>query len=105
MGDSVLTLFSNELKRVFSKKNAMFVYNENSHFVIVLEKTDLITVEDILNNFAVSLDGRETCENVGIKYTMGVAETFRDRIQSARALLVEAIKNSRDYESAAKGTK
>ena len=105
VGDDVLTLFSNDLKRVFSKKNAMFVYNENSQFVIVLEKTDLITVEDILNNFAVSLDSREICENVGIKYTMGVAETFRDRIQSARALLVEAIKNSRDYESAAKGTK
>ena len=105
VGDDVLTLFSNELKRVFSKKNAMFVYNENSHFIIVLEKTDSITVEDVLKNFTVSLDSREICENVGIKYTMGVAETFRDRIQSARALLVEAIKNSRDYESAAKGTK
>lgn len=99
VGDDVLTLFSTELKKVFSRMNAMFVYNENSHFVIILEKTDSITVEDILKNFSVSLDGRETCENIDIKYSMGVAETFRERIQSARALLVEAIKNSRDFEA------
>lgn len=99
IGDDVLTLFSTELKKVFSRMNAMFVYNENSHFVIILEKTDSITVEDILKNFSVSLDGRETCENIDIKYSMGVAETFRERIQSARALLVEAIKNSRDFEA------
>lgn len=99
VGDDVLTLFSSELKKAFSRMNAMFIYNENSHFVIIIEKTDSITVEDILENFSVSLDGRETCENVDIKYSMGVAETFRERIQSARALLVEAIKNSRDYEA------
>ena len=78
------------------------MYNENSHFVLVLEKTDAITVQDALAMFAVAIDGRESCEQVEIVYKMGVAETFRDRVNSARVLLVEAIKNAKEYRSEAK---
>lgn len=102
VGDDVLKLFADDLRTVFSKMKTMFVYNENSHFVVVINKSDSITAEDALQTFAVYLDNRETCENVSIKYEVGVAETFRERIKSARALLVEAIKNSRPFESKAK---
>lgn len=99
VGDDVIKLFAADLKTVFSKMKAMFVYNENSHFVVVIEKSDSITAEDALQTFSVYLDNRETCENVDIKYEVGVAETFRERVKSARALLVESIKNKREFES------
>lgn len=98
-GDDVIELFARDLKTVFSKMKAMFVYNENSHFIIVIDKTDSITAEDAVQTFAVYIENRDSCENVHIKYTVGVAETFRERIKSARALLVEAIKNSKEFEA------
>ena len=76
---------------------ATFVYNGNAHFVVVLEKTDAITAQDALQMLRLDLDNRESCENVRIAYETGVAETFRDRVTSARQLLAEAIKNSKDY--------
>ncbi len=102
VGDAVIRLFADELKRAFVRMKPMCVYNENSHFVLVLEKTDAITVQDALAMFAVAIDGRESCEQVEIVYKMGVAETFRDRVNSARVLLVEAIKNAKEYRSEAK---
>lgn len=63
----------------------MLVYNENSHFIAVLEKSDSITAEDMIQNLEVSLENREICENIEIRYKAGVAETFRERIKSPRA--------------------
>lgn len=102
VGDDVLKLFAENLRTVFSKMNAMFVYNGNSHYIVILSKSDSITAEDAVQTFATYLDGRESCENVGIKYEVGVAETFRERVRSARALLVESINNRREFESKAK---
>ena len=82
--------------------NSMFVYNGNSHFIVILSKSDSITAEDAVQTFSAYLDNRESCENVDIKYEVGVAETFRERVKSARALLVESIKNRREFESKAK---
>lgn len=98
-GDEVIELFAQNLKTAFSKMNAMFVYNENAHFILVIDKTDSITAEDAVQTFAVYIENRESSENVDIKYSVGVAETFREKIKSARALLVEAIKNSKDFEA------
>lgn len=98
-GDEVIELFAQNLKTAFSKMNAMFVYNENTHFILVIDKTDSITAEDAVQTFAVYIENRESSENVDIKYSVGVAETFREKIKSARALLVEAIKNSKDFEA------
>ncbi len=102
VGDDVLKLFADNLRTVFSKMNAMFVYNGNSHYIVILSKSDSITAEDAVQTFATYLDGRENCENVDIKYEVGVAETFRERVRSARALLVESIKNRREFEAKAK---
>lgn len=98
-GDDVIELFARNMKTAFSKMNAMFVYNENAHFIAVIDKTDSITAEDAVQTFAVYTENRESCENIGIEYSVGVAETFRARIKSARALLVEAIRNSKDFEA------
>lgn len=97
-GDEVIELFASALKTVFSKSKCMAVYNGNSHFIIVLEKSDAITAEDLAANFEVALENREECEKIEIKYRAGIAETFRERIKSPRALLVEAIKNGKDFE-------
>ncbi len=97
-GDEVIELFASTLKTVFSKSKCMAVYNGNSHFIIVLEKSDAITAEDLAANFEVALENREECEKIEIKYRAGIAETFRERIKSPRALLVEAIKNGKDFE-------
>ena len=99
VGDAVIKLFADDLKMAFAKMRAMYFYNENSHFIIVLEKTDAITADDALRIFGITLDGRESCENVAIDYKIGVAETFRDRVNSVRKLLVEAVNNSADYKS------
>ncbi len=97
-GDEVIELFASALKTVFSKSKCMAVYNGNSHFIIVLEKSDAITAEDLAANFEVALENREECEKIEIKYRAGIAETFRERIKSPRALLVEAIKNGKNFE-------
>ena len=94
-GDEVIRLFADDLRAVFAKTDAMFVYNENAHFIVTVNRSDSITAEDALRNFDVCLDGRDVCETVRIEYTVGIAETFRDRIRSARALLVEAIRNGK----------
>lgn len=98
-GDAVIELFAETLKRVFARMKAMLVYNENSHFIIILEKSDSITAEDMLESFRMEIENRETNENVGIRYKAGIAETFRERVKSPRALLVEAIKNGKEYEA------
>lgn len=102
IGDGVIELFAQELKRAFAKMNAMFVYNENAHFVIVLEKTDAIIAEDALQMFRLAVENRESCEAAEIEYKMGVAETFRDRVKNARILLVEAVKAAKEYHASAK---
>lgn len=97
VGDAVILLIAEQLRQAFARMTATFVYNGNAHFVVVLEKTDAITAQDALQMLRLDLDNRESCENVRIAYETGVAETFRDRVTSARQLLAEAIKNSKEY--------
>lgn len=99
VGDEVIKLFAEEFKNTFSRMKSMLVYNGNSHFVALLEKTDSIAAEDALQGFIMAVESREICEDVHIVYKAGVAETFRERIKSPRTLLIEAIKNGKEYEA------
>ena len=99
VGDETLKLFASGLKEAFSKTSAKFIYNGNSHFVVLVEKSDYIIVEDILVLFRTRLDNRDSLNQVDIEYKIGIAESFRSKIQSARVLLSEAIKNQKPYRS------
>ncbi len=102
MGNKVLKYFAEEIKYAFAKMDAFFVYNGNNHYFVTLNKTDIITAEDALQMFRTSLDTREELQNVRFEYKIGVAETFRNRVRSARLLLVEAIKNNKNYVTESK---
>jgi diguanylate cyclase (GGDEF)-like protein len=97
-GDAVLKYFSAELKESFGKSPAEFVYNGNGTFVVLLEKSDYITAEDILRLFRLKLDEREEFADVPFSFKIGIAETFRNQ-QSARKLLAEAIRKRQEFSS------
>ena len=82
----------------FGKTTAEFIYNGNGSFVILVEGSDYITVEDILRIFSLRLDEREEYKNISLEYKIGIAETFKEN-QTARKLLSEAIKNKKEFES------
>lgn len=90
-GDELICLFANTLKDVFRKTGATIVYNGNAHYVIVVEKTDYVTVEYILHRFRLLIDKRETLKTGRIEYEIGIAETYRDRIHKIRGLLSKAV--------------
>ena len=75
----------------FGKTKAEFIYNGNGSFVILVEGSDYITVEDILRIFSLRLDERDEHNSITIEYKVGIAETFKEN-QTARKLLSEAIR-------------
>ena len=97
-GDDIIKMFTTYLKEVFGKTKAEFIYNGKGSFVILVEDSDYITVEDILRLFGLILDEREEHQNIKIEYKVGIAETFKEN-QTARRLLSEAIKNKKDFVS------
>ena len=97
-GDDIIKMFTTYLKEVFGKAKAEFIYNGKGSFVILVEDSDYITVEDILRLFGLILDEREEHQNIKIEYKVGIAETFKEN-QTARRLLSEAIKNKKDFVS------
>ena len=97
-GDAVIKLFSAYLKECFGKSKAEFVYNGNGSFVVLVNDSDYITVEDIMGLFRLRLDEREELRNVVIEYKIGIAETFKES-KTARKLLSEAIKSKKEYTS------
>ena len=98
VGDDIIKMFTTYLKEVFGKTKAEFIYNGKGSFVILVEDSDYITVEDILRLFGLILDEREEHQNIKIEYKVGIAETFKEN-QTARRLLSEAIKNKKDFVS------
>lgn len=98
VGDAVLKYFSAELKESFGKSPGEFIYNGNGSFVILLERSDYITAEDILRLFRLRLDEREEFTEIPFSFKIGIAETFRNQ-QSARKLLAEAIRKRQSYAS------
>ena len=97
-GDDVIKLFTKYIREAFGKAKAQFVYNGNGSFVILLEESDYITVEDIMRLFRLRLDERDDYKNITIEYKIGIAETFKEN-KTARKLLSEAIKSKKSYTS------
>ena len=97
-GDDIIKLFASYLKEAFGKTKPQFFYNGNGSFIIVSERTDYITVEDILGMFRARLDERDEFGNVKIEYRVGIAETFKEN-RTARKLFAEAIRSKRSFVS------
>ncbi len=95
-GDEIIKMFTAFIKETFGKTKATYIYNGNGSFVILIDNSDFITVEDIMNLFKLRLEGREECTDIRIEYKIGIAETFREK-QTARKLLAETIKNKKLY--------
>lgn len=102
VGDDVIKLFTAYLKETFGKTNAEFIYNGNGSFVILVEGSDYITVEDIFRLFSLRLDEREELKDIRLEYKVGIAESFKEN-RTARKLLSAAIKAKREFVSEAKG--
>ena len=100
-GDGMLRFFARELKAVFEKQKAEFVYNGNGSFVILMEDSDFITAEDILGLFRSSLDQREEYAEIPVEYRIGIAETMREH-QRARKLLASVMRGKTPYTSPAR---
>ncbi len=98
VGDDIIKMFTSYLKEAFGKTKAEFIYNGKGSFVVLIEDSDYITVEDILRLFSLRLDEREDYQDVKIEYKVGIAETFKEN-QTARKLLSEAIKNKKEFVS------
>ena len=97
-GDEIIKLFMRLLKETFGKSEAEFIYNGNGSFVILVNNSDYITVEDIINLFKLRLDEREDYKDIRIEFNVGIAETFSEN-QTARKLLAETIKSKKHYVS------
>ncbi len=100
-GDEIIKMFTRFLKETFGKSEAEFIYNGNGSFIILVENSDYITVEDIMNLFKLRLEEREENANVKIEYKIGISETRKGN-QTARKLLSEAIRNKKPYVSEVK---
>lgn len=98
-GDEVLKLLSDHLTAAFRTANATFIYNGNSRFFVLLENTDYIVVEDTMTLFRARLDMRDTLQEVPMHFSIGIAETFKSKIHSARKLVSETITNRKHYIS------
>ena len=100
-GDSIIAYVASELRMAFNKMNAFFTYNGNSHFIVYLENTDYIAVSDAIELFKLSLNEREEHNDVDIVLKTGIAESKSGTISSARSLIVESIKDYKEFESKA----
>ena len=98
VGDEIIKLFATNIKEVFGKTKAQYIYNGNGSFVILIEDSDQITVEDIMNLFKLNLDEREEHKEIVLEYKIGVAE-ITNEINTARKLLSAAIKDKETFIS------
>jgi len=98
VGDEIIKMFTNYIKESFGKSKTEYIYNGNGSFVMLIEESDYITVEDIMRLFRLRLDEREEHKNIVIEYKIGISETFKEN-KTARKLLSEAIKSKKSYIS------
>ena len=98
VGDEIIKIFTGYIKEVFGKSQTEYIYNGNGSFVILTEKSDYITVEDIMKLFRLRLEERDEFKEVVIEYKIGISEVFKDS-KTARKLLSEAIENKKSYIS------
>lgn len=98
VGDEVIKLFTGYIKEVFGKVKAEYIYNGNGSFVMLVEKSDYITVEDMMALFRLRLDEREEHRELVLEYKIGIAEVLGEN-KTARKLLSETIKSKKNYVS------
>lgn len=97
-GDEIISMFARYIKESFGKSKAEYIYNDKGSFVVLVEDSDYITVEDIMRLFRLRLDEREDHREVEIELKIGIAETYKEN-KTARKLLSEAIENKKKYTS------
>ena len=95
-GDGVIKLFKDYLKEAFGKVNAEFVYNGNGSFVILMEDSEYITAENILNFFSLRLNERDDYKNLQLCYKIGIAQCMKEN-KTARQLLSQTIERKKNF--------
>ena len=105
VGNQLIKFFADSLKDVFQKTDAFLVYNGNAQFFAVINRTDAVACEYILERFALTIDKRQSLQEVPIQYDMGLAETQRDDVHRIRGLLSKSISLQKRYVSEAVGDK
>jgi diguanylate cyclase (GGDEF)-like protein len=95
-GDDLLKLFTRYLKEAFGKTEAEFIYNGNGSFIVLVDDSDYITVEDVFKLFSIRFAERDELTDVNVTYKVGIAETFKET-QTARKLLALALQNKKDF--------
>lgn len=100
-GNQLIKMFADSLKDVFNKTGAFLVYNGNAQFFVVVENSDAVACEYILERFSLTIEKRRTLQEVPIQYSMGLAETQRDDVHRIRGLLTKSISLQKEYISEA----
>lgn len=98
IGDDVIKMFTYYIKEVFGKTKTEYIYNGNGSFVMLVENSDYITVEDIMTLFRLRLDEREELNEISLEYKIGIAEVMGEN-KTARKLLSEAIRSKKSFVS------
>lgn len=99
-GDAVIRLFADSLREAFRTTDSYLVYNGNSQFIVMTERTDYVAVQYMVQRFRLLLDARETLTQERITYEVGFAETSRSKVNKVRELLSRAAGSQEKYESA-----
>lgn len=102
MGDSVIKLIADVIRNVFGKMKFKPVYNGNGQFIVIVEKSDLVSLEYIMSRISLLLDEREVLANSDIIYDIGLSESGKEKVRSVRTLLTMANKNKVEVVSKAR---
>ena len=97
--DKIIVLIANIIRDVFNKMDTFNVYNGNGQYIIIVEKSNYVAVEYIMNRFKLLLDSREVYREGPIIYELGISESSRDHVRSVRGLLTKAVQSKVEYTS------
>lgn len=100
-GDEFLKMISGFIDDSYGKLDTFKVYNGNSQFFMVTNKTDYVTIEYIMKRIGVLIDEREKFKDIAIEYEVGMAETSYLGVHRIRPLLTKTLSNKEKYISAA----
>lgn len=98
-GDKLIRFFAQTIQNEFGKLDSFIVYNGNAQFIIVVEKTDLLNIQYILEHLRLIIDKRDFLTEAEIIYEIGLSETESDGVFRIRGLLSKAYGNQKKYFS------
>lgn len=98
-GNKLLELFASNLKEAFSGIKTFLVYNGNSRFIGVFEKSNAADIEYALERFMYLTERRDILPMAGISYEIGWSETEKDQINRLPELLTKASSSRTQYWS------